>query len=66
MAHRLAAASPGALKTMKQNFLDAEALDFADYVAVETERHRARMGHPDVAEAFAAFVEKREPKFSSP
>tara|TARA_A100001037_G_scaffold86955_1_gene78908 strand:- start:94 stop:867 length:774 start_codon:yes stop_codon:yes gene_type:complete len=65
VAKRLASSSPGALATMKQNFLDAERLDLADYVAVETKRHQERMRHEDVAEAFAAFVEKREPKFKS-
>ena len=63
LARRLASASPGALRTMKQNFLDAETLSLADYIAVETQRHREIMQHDDVKEAFAAFVEKREPNF---
>lgn len=65
LAHRLATASPGALKTMKQNFVDAESLSLADYLEIETSRHKEIMGHDDVKEAFAAFVEKREPNFKS-
>jgi 2-(1,2-epoxy-1,2-dihydrophenyl)acetyl-CoA isomerase len=65
IAQRLAAASPGALRTMKQNFLDAETLGFADYIALETQRHKTIMAHEDVREAFSAFVEKREPNFKS-
>lgn len=64
VSRRLAAASPGALRLMKQNFVDAERTGLADYVALETQRHRERMQHPDVKEAFAAFVEKREPRFA--
>ena len=64
IATRLASASGGALRLMKQNFIDAERTGLADYVAIETKRHRERMQHPDVQEAFAAFVEKREPRFT--
>ena len=63
LAERLAAASPHALATMKQNFLDAEVLDLDRYVEVETARHRVVMGHDDAKEAFRAFVEKRPPRF---
>ena len=65
IAQRLASASPGALKAMKQNFLDAEALNFPDYIAAETRRHKKIMAHDDVKEAFAAFVEKRDPVFNN-
>lgn len=63
IAGRLAAASPHALRTMKQNFLDAEAMDMATYIQVETERHIQVMAHDDAKEAFRAFVEKRAPRF---
>jgi 2-(1,2-epoxy-1,2-dihydrophenyl)acetyl-CoA isomerase len=63
IAERLAAASPHALRIMKQNFLDAEQLDLASYIAVETERHVKVMAHDDAKEAFLAFVEKRPPQF---
>jgi 2-(1,2-epoxy-1,2-dihydrophenyl)acetyl-CoA isomerase len=63
IAERLAAASPHALRIMKQNFLDAERLDLASYIGVETERHIEVMAHDDAKEAFLAFVEKRPPRF---
>lgn len=64
IAERLAAASPHALATMKQNFLDAESLDLERYIELETERHRVVMAHDDAREAFRAFVEKRPPRFA--
>ncbi len=48
---------------MKQNFLDAETMDLATYINVETERHIRVMAHDDAKEAFRAFVEKRPPRF---
>lgn len=63
IAERLAAASPHALRTMKQNFLDAESLPLDRYVEVETARHLEVMAHDDAREAFRAFVEKRPPRF---
>lgn len=66
IARRLAAASPHALATMKQNFVDAERLDLASYLALETERHIEVMAHDDAREAFRAFVEKRPPQFGKP
>ncbi len=63
IAARLAAASPHALATMKQNFLDAERLDLRSYIGIETARHREVMAHADAKEAFQAFVEKRPPRF---
>ena len=65
VAERLAAASPHALRTMKQNFLDAESMDLATYIKVETERHGHVMAHDDAKEAFKAFLEKRPPKFAT-
>lgn len=65
VAERLAAASPHALRTMKQNFLDAEAMDLDSYSDLETKRHIEVMAHDDAKEAFRAFVEKRPPKFGS-
>lgn len=63
IAARLAAASPHALRTMKQNFLDAENMPLDRYVELETERHMEVMAHDDAREAFRAFVEKRPPRF---
>ncbi len=65
IAERLAGASPHALRIMKQNFLDAETMDLATYINVETERHAQVMAHDDAKEAFKAFVEKRPPKFGT-
>ncbi|MFP6815027.1 MAG: enoyl-CoA hydratase-related protein [Pseudomonadales bacterium] len=63
VATRLASASPHALTTMKQNFLDAEGMDLGSYIELETDRHRRVMAHDDAKEAFKAFVEKRPPVF---
>jgi len=65
LAARLAAASPHALRTMKQNFLDAESMDLARYSDLETKRHIEVMAHDDAKEAFRAFLEKRSPRFGS-
>ena len=64
VAERMAAASPHALRTMKQNFLDAEVLGLSQYSDLETKRHIEVMAHDDAKEAFRAFLEKRPPKFS--
>jgi 2-(1,2-epoxy-1,2-dihydrophenyl)acetyl-CoA isomerase len=60
---RLAESAPIALRTMKSNFIEAERMDFASYVALETERHLPMFTTEDTREAFAAKVEKREPRF---
>jgi 2-(1,2-epoxy-1,2-dihydrophenyl)acetyl-CoA isomerase len=63
LAERLAAAAPIALRTMKANFVQAERMDFATYVAYETERHLEMFTTHDTREAFAAKAEKRAPRF---
>jgi 2-(1,2-epoxy-1,2-dihydrophenyl)acetyl-CoA isomerase len=63
IAERLAQAAPIALRTLKANFVDAERMDFAGYVALETERHLRMFTTADTREAFAAKVEKRQPRF---
>ncbi|HEY6420807.1 MAG TPA: enoyl-CoA hydratase-related protein [Candidatus Binataceae bacterium] len=60
---RLAESAPIALRTMKSNFIEAERMDFASYVALETERHLPMFTTEDTREAFAAKVEKRKPRF---
>ncbi len=55
--------SPTALKGMKQNYLAAERMTFADFVQYEAERHLKIASSADTAEAFRAFIEKREPRF---
>jgi 2-(1,2-epoxy-1,2-dihydrophenyl)acetyl-CoA isomerase len=61
---RLLAASPKALVTMKANYLAAERMSLADFIAVESERHMVVSASADTAEAFRAFVEKRPPNFA--
>jgi 2-(1,2-epoxy-1,2-dihydrophenyl)acetyl-CoA isomerase len=43
----LAARDPVAARTMKRNFADALRLPLEDYIAVESERHRARFTGPE-------------------
>lgn len=63
IAERLAAAAPLALRTLKANFRDAERMNLAEFVALESERHLRMFGTHDTHEAFAAKVEKRKPRF---
>jgi len=55
--------SPTALLGLKQNYLAAERMTFADFVDYEAERHLQIAASDDTAEAFRAFVEKRKPVF---
>lgn len=64
VAHRLAEAAPIALRTLKANFADAERMDFAGFVALESERHLRMFDTEDTREAFAARVGKRKPRFA--
>jgi 2-(1,2-epoxy-1,2-dihydrophenyl)acetyl-CoA isomerase len=63
IADRLAGSAPIALRTLKANFVDAERMDLAGYVALESERHLRMFQTADTREAFAAKVEKRKPHF---
>ena len=63
IVNRLATAAPIGLKTLKANFVDSERMDFAGYVALESERHLRMFTYSDTREAFAARVEGRPPKF---
>ena len=60
---RLAESAPIALRTLKANFVDAERMDLAGYVALESERHIAMFRTEDTREAFAAKAAKRKPQF---
>ena len=55
--------SPAALRGLKQHYVDAERMGFADFVQHEAERHLQIAASADTAEAFRAFVDKREPRF---
>jgi len=59
----LLAKSPTALLGMKGNYLAAERMSLADFVDFEAERHLWISASPDTAEAFRAFLEKRQPNF---
>ena len=63
IVNRLAESAPLALRNLKANFVDAERMDFAGYVALESERHVSMFRTEDTREAFAAKAEKRKPKF---
>jgi 2-(1,2-epoxy-1,2-dihydrophenyl)acetyl-CoA isomerase len=56
--------SPTALLGLKQNYLAAERMTFADFVDYEAERHLKIAASEHTAEAFKAFVEKRKPRFT--
>ncbi len=60
---RLAGAAPLALQAMKANFVDAERMGLAEFIAVETRRHQKLGAGEDSQEAFRAFVDKRKPVF---
>jgi 2-(1,2-epoxy-1,2-dihydrophenyl)acetyl-CoA isomerase len=60
----LASKSPTALRTMKSHYLAAERMGMRDFVYLETERHQQITRSEDTREAFRAFVEKREPRFT--
>lgn len=55
--------SPTALRGLKQHYVVAERLGFADFVQYEAERHLKIASSAHTAEAFRAFIEKREPNF---
>ena len=60
---RLADSAPIALRTLKANFVDSERMDFAEYVALESERHIKMFETEDTREAFAATAQNRKPQF---
>lgn len=63
LATWLAGAAPLALAGMKANFSAAERVGYGDFIALETERHHRLIASEDCKEAFAAFVEKRAPRY---
>ena len=63
IVNRLADSAPIALRTLKANFVDSERMDFASYVALESERHIKMFETEDTREAFAAKAQKRKPQF---
>jgi 2-(1,2-epoxy-1,2-dihydrophenyl)acetyl-CoA isomerase len=57
--------SPTALLGLKGNYVAAERMSLADFVEYEAERHLRISASSDTAEAFRAFLEKREPNFGN-
>ncbi len=64
IAHRLASLPPQAVRLTKQ-LIRHGATDLADRMEEELKLFRERLGSPEAAEAFRAFMEKRKPDFSS-
>ena len=62
-AERLAAAAPLARRGLKVHYVAAETMGFAEFVAMETERHREISSSADCREAFKAYIEKRPARF---
>lgn len=62
----LLAKSPTALRGLKQHYVDAERMPLGEFVDHEARRHLEIAASADTAEAFRAFVEKREPRFPTP
>ena len=56
--------SPSALRGLKENYVAAERMTLSDFVDFEAERHLRIAASEDTAEAFRAFIEKREPRFT--
>jgi 2-(1,2-epoxy-1,2-dihydrophenyl)acetyl-CoA isomerase len=56
--------SPTALRGLKENYVAAERMTLRDFVDYEAERHLRIAASDDTAEAFRAFLEKREPRFT--
>jgi len=65
IATRLARSSPTALRALKRHYVEAEKLGLADFLAMESIAHLEIARSADTAEAFRAFVEKREPVFQN-
>lgn len=62
-AEGLAARAPLALTALKRNLVDAQSMDIAGYLEVESGRQARSVATADAAEAAAAFIERREPRF---
>ncbi len=60
----LLARAPMALALLRANLRDAEDLGLAAYLDAETERQVVTMSSDGAAEAAAAFLAKRTPRFT--
>ena len=64
LAAKLAARAPLALAAAKASIRDADTLPLADQLREERRRHVALLGTADKAEGVAAFLEKRQPRWT--
>lgn len=64
LVSQLATSAPLALSAMKANFIAGEKMDLASYLHLESARHTGLFATEDRREAFAAFIEKRKPRFA--
>jgi 2-(1,2-epoxy-1,2-dihydrophenyl)acetyl-CoA isomerase len=62
-AVRIAASAPLARRALKSHYVESERMGFAEFVRLETERHLRISSSADCREAFAAYVQKRQPTF---
>jgi len=62
---RLARKSPTALRALKAHYVAGERLGLAEFIDLESAAHLDIARSEDTAEAFRAFMEKREPRFGS-
>ena len=60
---RLRCAAPLALRATKENLVDAEQTEMRAFSDLETQRHLALLETQDCREGFAAYAERREPRF---
>jgi enoyl-CoA hydratase/carnithine racemase len=65
MAQRICKASPTAIRATRQAMAANLRRSWDGMVDLELELCEMMFAHPDASEGFAAFSEKREPKFKS-
>lgn len=63
LAGHLATRPPLAMRALKQHFLASPRTDCRIFVDLEFQRHHHLLQTDDAREGFAAFGERREPRF---
>lgn len=64
LARRMAAKPPLAMRAMKRHYLAAANVDFPTFTDLEFQRHYHLLATADAREGFAAFGERRAPRFT--
>ena len=64
VADAIAARSPDAIRAIKRLFEESPAMSVADAFQLEAQLQMSLLGSPNQAEAVAANMEKRAPKFA--